>query len=151
MDWSVYFPAAFPPPPSNDDDTTTSNIINLTVSNDMKSSDSSQSNKKKVKFADIGCGYGGLLVDLAPFFPDTLMLGMEIRVQVTDYVQQRIEALRAMHSETGGYQNIAIIRANAMKFLPNFFHKGQVSFFSINSFKCLFRSLWRNFYLYYFS
>lgn len=31
---------------------------------------------KDVEVADIGCGFGGLLVALAPVFPDTLMLGM---------------------------------------------------------------------------
>ncbi len=36
----------------------------------------------EVEFADIGCGYGGLLVQLSPLFPATLMLGMEIRVKV---------------------------------------------------------------------
>lgn len=65
-------------------------------------------------------------VTLAPLFPHTLMLGMEIRVKVSDYVQKRIEALRIQHP--GQYDNIACIRSNAMKYLPNFFHKGQVSF-----------------------
>ena len=37
---------------------------------------------RRVEFADIGCGYGGLLVQLSPMFPQTLMLGMEIRVKV---------------------------------------------------------------------
>lgn len=27
------------------------------------------------EFADVGCGFGGLLISLAPLFPDTLMLG----------------------------------------------------------------------------
>jgi tRNA (guanine-N7-)-methyltransferase len=31
--------------------------------------------EKKVEFADIGCGFGGLLIALAPMFPDTLILG----------------------------------------------------------------------------
>lgn len=31
--------------------------------------------EKRVEFADIGCGFGGLLMALAPMFPDTLMLG----------------------------------------------------------------------------
>lgn len=31
--------------------------------------------EKKVEFADIGCGFGGLLIALAPMFPDALMLG----------------------------------------------------------------------------
>merc|ERR1719334_2333350 len=48
-----------------------------------------------VEFADIGCGYGGLLVQLSPMFPDQLMLGLEIRVKVSDYVQDRIRSLRA--------------------------------------------------------
>ena len=32
-----------------------------------------------------GCGYGGLLVQLSPMFPDRLMVGMEIRVKVGLY------------------------------------------------------------------
>lgn len=64
-------------------------------------------------------------VELSPLFPDRLMLGLEIRVKVSDYVRDRIQSLRA--SEPGSYQNIACIRSNAMKYLPNFFSKGQVS------------------------
>eukprot|EP00043_Microstomoeca_roanoka_P007236 m.69695 g.69695 ORF g.69695 m.69695 type:complete len:257 (+) comp13749_c0_seq2:198-968(+) len=81
--------------------------------------------EKKVEFVDIGCGYGGLLVELAPMFPDALMLGIEIRVKVSDYVKDRILALR--NTQPGMYQNIGIIRTNAMKFLPNYFEKGQLS------------------------
>ncbi|KAH8697497.1 methyltransferase-like protein 1 [Talaromyces proteolyticus] len=50
---------------------------------------------KDVEVVDIGCGFGGLLIGLAPVLPDTLMLGMEIRLQVTEYLQARISALRA--------------------------------------------------------
>lgn len=63
-------------------------------------------------------------VALSPLFPDTLILGLEIRVKVSDYVQDRIRALRA--TPGGGFQNIACLRSNAMKHLPNFFRKGQV-------------------------
>ena len=64
---------------------------------------------------------------------------MEIRVQVTEYVEDRIAALRLSEAlkinpdanpeelENGPYQNVSVIRANAMKFLPNFFQKGQLS------------------------
>ncbi len=31
---------------------------------------------KVPEFADVGCGFGGLLISLAPLFPDTLMLGV---------------------------------------------------------------------------
>ena len=37
---------------------------------------------KKPEFADIGCGYGGLLVQLSPIFPEICMVGMEIRLKV---------------------------------------------------------------------
>ncbi|EGD76805.1 tRNA (guanine-N(7)-)-methyltransferase [Salpingoeca rosetta] len=80
---------------------------------------------KCVEFLDIGCGYGGLLVELAPMFPDQLMLGIEIRVKVSDYVRDRIDALRKTHE--GKYGNISVIRTNAMKFLPNYFEKAQLS------------------------
>jgi tRNA (guanine-N7-)-methyltransferase len=61
---------------------------------------------------------------------------MEIRVQVSDYVRDRITALRATAASDasnsdqhgkGGYQNISIVRANAMKFLPNYFPKHSLS------------------------
>jgi len=31
---------------------------------------------REVEIADIGCGFGGLLVALSPLFPETLMLGL---------------------------------------------------------------------------
>ena len=97
----------------------------------------------KVEIADIGCGYGGLMIKLGPQFPKSLILGLEIRVQVTQYVEDRIIALRKNQEIINGkkkkesgdgdddndysYQNIAVLRGNAMKFLPNFFVKGQLS------------------------
>ncbi|KAK2821732.1 hypothetical protein Q7C36_021075 [Tachysurus vachellii] len=51
----------------------------------------------QVEFADIGCGYGGLLVELSPLFPDRLIL------EYCMSAQQRHE------------------------YLPNFFTKGQLS------------------------
>jgi tRNA (guanine-N7-)-methyltransferase len=97
MDWSVYY-----------------NLDKLNLDNE----------NPEVKFADIGCGYGGLSIKLSEMFPDKLSLGMEIRVKVSDYVQDRIKALRLQHP--GKYNNVACIRSNAMKYLPNFFRKGQL-------------------------
>lgn len=65
-------------------------------------------------------------------------IGMEIRTQVTNYVSDRIVALRTQCDRgtttdgkpcppvPGNYQNIGVIRGNAMKFLPNFFRKHQL-------------------------
>ncbi|XP_050978944.1 tRNA (guanine-N(7)-)-methyltransferase [Labeo rohita] len=104
MDWSKLYPEYFRP---------------------LDGSGSPEKQKAQVEFADIGCGYGGLLVQLSKLFPEQLILGLEIRVKVSDYVQDRIRSLRA--AEPGSYQNIACLRSNAMKYLPNFFTKGQLS------------------------
>ncbi|KDN39011.1 hypothetical protein K437DRAFT_259213 [Tilletiaria anomala UBC 951] len=203
MDWSEHFPDFLLPPHSPE--TNPSQPPRLS---------------QPVCFADIGCGFGGLLMDLAPLFPDTLMVGMEIRQQVADYVVHKVRALRlAARSEhvpeahptdsdasaaplelsseedqrkgskrersdaaapsgkvsgarkatkrakggtpassinqdeapegggeddenertanealvrgasdvPGGYKNVSALRANCMKFLPNFFHKAQLT------------------------
>eukprot|EP01133_Synstelium_polycarpum_P011612 gene11612-13556_t len=84
---------------------------------------------KRVEIADVGCGYGGLLVGLSPVFPDRLILGMEIRDKVVQYVDERIEKLREKEKEADnptGFQNISVLKTNAMKYLPNFFERGQL-------------------------
>ncbi|KAI1891085.1 hypothetical protein AGOR_G00160270 [Albula goreensis] len=106
MDWSELYPKFFGGPHGRQDGP-------------------SAKGQAQVEFADIGCGYGGLLVELSPLFPNQLILGLEIRIKVSDYVQDRIRALRV--SKPGQYQNIACLRSNAMKYLPNFFQKGQLS------------------------
>ncbi|CDZ98217.1 trm8p [Phaffia rhodozyma] len=110
MDWSKHYPAYFPM---------------ASPSADASSGSVVTSSDKKVEFADIGCGFGGLLMSLSPIFPEKLMLGMEIRVQVTNYVHDKIQAQRLIHP--GKYQNVSVIRGNAMKFSTNFFEKAQLS------------------------
>ncbi|KAL8994429.1 MAG: hypothetical protein Q9169_005599 [Polycauliona sp. 2 TL-2023] len=114
MDWAPYYPAYIAPHTAQE-----GSIENQGTPIKRLS--------KHVTVADIGCGFGGLLVALAPKLPDELLLGMEIRTQVTEFVQDRITALRNQNAGSGLYQNIACLRANTMKFLPNFFNKGQLS------------------------
>ncbi|KAF7716948.1 Uncharacterized protein PECH_000659 [Penicillium ucsense] len=144
MDWASHYPAFVNPDPSK---------VNLGGTRQLL---------KDVEVVDIGCGFGGLLVGLAPILPETLIVGMEIRISVLDYVRSRITALRLQQqnlkriaaanegsetpSETpappaveddevgstttivpGNYENITGIRANTMKFLPNFFAHHQLS------------------------
>ena len=59
---------------------------------------------------------------------------MEIRVQVSQYVHDRIVALRSTSAPSvpvadapGPYQNVSIVRANSMKFMPNYFPKHSLS------------------------
>jgi len=82
--------------------------------------------EEKVRFVDVGCGYGGLLLKLAEGYPDKIALGMEIRVKVLNYVNDRIVALQTQNKESGTYDRIGCIRTNAMKLLPHFFEKGQL-------------------------
>lgn len=96
MDWSEFYPAL-----------TSEELTNM-----------------RVRIADVGCGFGGLTVNLSALFPEKMILGMEIRDRVVDYVQKRIAKLRK--DNPGQYKNIACARVNAMKHLPNWFEKGQL-------------------------
>jgi hypothetical protein len=107
MDWSDFYPAYFP----KRDDEEEATIEAALASNH----DTQAENRHQVEFLDIGCGYGGLLgksliifrvvsrrrdsyriatVELGAMFPNNLSLGMEIRVKVSDYVRERVLALR---------------------------------------------------------
>lgn len=57
MDWSSHYPAFVDP------DTTKTNLSG------------GRKLTKEVEVVDIGCGFGGLMVGLAPLLPDTLMVG----------------------------------------------------------------------------
>lgn len=74
---------------------------------------------------DIGCGYGGLLFELSKEFPEKLILGMEIRDKVTNFVVEKINAMR-INSQYKHYMNIAVVRTNTMKTLHNYFRKESV-------------------------
>ncbi|KAF1975075.1 hypothetical protein BU23DRAFT_530884 [Bimuria novae-zelandiae CBS 107.79] len=123
MDWVSLYPAyAAKTATEKENDTE----FNESRAGDGKEQTKARGITKDVEIADIGCGFGGLLFALATKFPDTLSLGMEIRISVTEYVQEKIRALRAQNAENKTYQNIGCLRANTMKFLPNFFRKHQL-------------------------
>ncbi|CAG4911319.1 tRNA (guanine-N(7)-)-methyltransferase [Colias croceus] len=103
--------------PASPDDYDWSNLYPIIKTNELYKNN-------LVEFLDVGCGYGGLLVTLSSMFKENLILGLEIRVKVSDYVNDRIQALRKQNENE--YQNIAVLRTNAMKYLPNFFRKGQL-------------------------
>ncbi|KAF4122143.1 sorting nexin-25 [Geosmithia morbida] len=111
MDWSPYYPAYV-------DETAIT----------QESIPGPKALTKDVEVVDIGCGFGGLLMALSPAMPDKLLLalGLEIRSQVAEFVRKKILALRAQDPD-GPYQNAACVRANTMKFLPNFFNKAQLT------------------------
>ncbi len=91
----------------------------------------------------MGCGFGGLTVALAAALPRALVLGLEIRPNVTEYVRLRLEAARRgippsapTEPKPGearppppppSHFNASVLRTNAMKFLPCLFAKGSLS------------------------
>lgn len=104
-----------------------------------------------VNWCDIGCGYGCLLGSLSVAFPDRNMIGFEIRDRVSEFCRKRVGELRAEYdkcSEHGNagrtegcngmdqtrveqqlqhsYRNVAFLRTNAMRFMPNYFAKASL-------------------------
>ncbi|KAF2767969.1 putative methyltransferase [Teratosphaeria nubilosa] len=127
MDWSQHYPAYIKTDPE-----TISNNDSI-APKDADEESSITKITKDVEIADIGCGFGGLLFALAPKFPDTLILGMEIRTSVAQFVRDKVKAMRAQALQDpkaqvpGSYQNISCLRVNTMKFLPNFFRRSHLS------------------------
>lgn len=64
MDWASHYPAFVDPDVSK---------VNLGGTRKLI---------KDVEVVDIGCGFGGLLVGLAPLLPDTLMVGTFTNTQI---------------------------------------------------------------------
>jgi tRNA (guanine-N7-)-methyltransferase len=67
MDWSSYYPAFVTTPEENQTHPQSDTDVALGPVRQLK---------KDVEVADIGCGFGGLLVAMAPVLPDTLLLGI---------------------------------------------------------------------------
>ena len=125
--WHKHYPQYFQSPGSVGNENRTVGFGNL----DSLGSGGKEQNKNrdstctaKVTIADVGCGFGGLLVTLGPKLRDKIILGMEIRAPVVKIVKKRIAELREQHP--GEFQNISVERANVMKFFPNYFARGQL-------------------------
>lgn len=73
---------------------------------------------------DVGCGFGGLTLALATILPKEVILGMEIRAKVSEYVRLRIVAARKEKPDS--YENCSVLRSNSMKYLPNYFAKASI-------------------------
>jgi tRNA G46 methylase TrmB len=93
MDWATYYPAYAEPKITDSSESTTIQTEDSS-SEAIKPQNGSDGNganysdtvptkakdmrklRQDVEVADIGCGFGGLLVALAPKLPNTLMLGI---------------------------------------------------------------------------
>uniref|UniRef100_A0A7S0ZE40 tRNA (guanine-N(7)-)-methyltransferase n=1 Tax=Timspurckia oligopyrenoides TaxID=708627 RepID=A0A7S0ZE40_9RHOD len=94
---------------------------------DVPISPESYEGDQNAEWADIGCGYGGLALELATHFPEKHIIGLEIRQRVHEYCNLQLHQLRKEYASENGYQNVSFVRSNAQKYLPHFFRKGQLS------------------------
>ena len=90
VDWSVFYPLLFP-----GSDPTQLYLNTSTYPISFPTEPVHSSRLAFPVFLDIGCGFGGLTVSLARQFPDKKILALEIREKVSNYVGERIRALRA--------------------------------------------------------
>jgi tRNA (guanine-N7-)-methyltransferase len=74
MDWSAFYPAFVATAGDQENDMTHNTKESKAISARLT---------KQIEVADIGCGFGGLLVALGPRFPDTLFLGTRLVVNPT--------------------------------------------------------------------
>mmetsp|Transcript_27863 Transcript_27863/g.89862 ORF Transcript_27863/g.89862 Transcript_27863/m.89862 type:complete len:303 (-) Transcript_27863:42-950(-) len=74
---------------------------------------------------DVGCGFGGLSMSLATKTTE-LILALEIRPKVCEFVRRRVDSLRKKR-DGFKYQNVACLRSNAMIYLPNLLAKGSLT------------------------
>lgn len=126
VDWSKHYPAFFGILDNNDDKWVCNTPkYPLTYTEKPELTETQLENLKKVTIVDIGCGYGNLCLELSKQFPENLVFGMEIRDKVTEFVVDKINALR-INSGYTKYTNVAAIRTNVMKCILNYFTKGQL-------------------------
>ena len=78
MNWSTHYPTYFASPDEPPSSALASTSTLATTTTPLPTDrviPAKLALGKQVEFADIGCGFGGLLISLAPLYPDTLMLG----------------------------------------------------------------------------
>ena len=86
MDWETYYPAFATPVR----DQQWEGSIESDDTRDHTSTTKTRHLTKDVTVADIGCGFGGLLVALAPELPDELLLGRSQTLSAIGVVSPRI-------------------------------------------------------------
>ena len=119
VDWSLHYPSFY----GEKTNTIVVNTNKYKVPESYKEKAAQQGPAPQI--LDIGCGYGGLLFQLMRGFPEKLILGLEIRDKVANYVGEKIHSVRC-NSDGQLCSNTAIIRSNAMKTFTNYFKKESV-------------------------
>ena len=123
VDWSIHYPTKFGVANNNDN-----KIVVNTKLYPISSPDKPLESKSEQvpTILDIGCGYGGLMFAMSKHFPQELLLGLEIREIVSNFVGEKINSLR-INSGLTNQLNVGVLRTNAMKSMQNYFAKESVN------------------------
>merc|ERR1711957_430507 len=120
VDWSIHYPSFFGVSHGNNNKIYT-NTGKYQIAYDKEVA----CPEIKPTILDIGCGYGGLCFELTKYFPDKLILGMEIRDKVINFVGEKINSKR-INSKYQENMNIAAVRSNCMKTFHHYFEKESI-------------------------
>lgn len=117
-DWSLHYPSIYGLPNNNDNRI----VVNTKLHSVTYDQKPEATDGPTPKILDIGCGYGGLMFELQKTYKEELILGLEIRDKVANFVGEKINSIRN-NSGMKECQNIGVLRTNAMKSLHNYFKK----------------------------
>ena len=78
-------------------------------------------NGKPAEMLDVGCGWGGLVCEVGRI-QQSNVIGMEIRPKAVEYGLEQIKKGR----EKDELKNVWIVQCNCMKYIDNYFTKGQL-------------------------
>jgi tRNA (guanine-N7-)-methyltransferase len=121
-DWALHYPTLYGSTDNNKDKI----VVNTKVYPISYETEAPNQDGPTPKILDIGCGYGGLMFELAKTYKEELILGLEIRDKVANFAGEKINSLRI----NSGYKeclNLGVLRTNAMKSLHSYFKKESVS------------------------
>jgi tRNA (guanine-N7-)-methyltransferase len=113
VDWRIHYPKAFDCA-QNMTTVVATNTRENPIHYNVRIEDGFNGKARSVDFLDVGCGYGGLLFALHDKFPEKLVLGMEIRDKLVDYIGKKILAMRI---EQDKCHTVGVVRTNAMRHL----------------------------------
>ena len=123
-DWALHYPSAYGSLDNNGNKIVV-NTKQYPITYDSEPSRATKQGPVPL-ILDIGCGYGGLMFELTKQIDKDLILGLEIRDKVANFVGEKINTLR-INSGQKECQNVGVLRTNAMKSLHNYFQKESVS------------------------
>jgi tRNA (guanine-N7-)-methyltransferase len=94
VNWSLHYPKFFNLPQEDNEKIYCNTLEHPLNYEKLINNDHNGLNGIHPEFLDIGCGFGGLVFELAKNFPKNLILGLEIRDKLVNFGSEKIRGLR---------------------------------------------------------